>query len=195
VAHSAEAIFQRLQLPLLDMIQSHPRGLSEYALLALLAESDDPSFEREALRQQLSLFQSHFLLFHLLYRLRDWLWSEQLGHLEIDCLKIALADYAPVAGTLPGSCDPLRDYYLNLDHLSETSDEDVAELLEGFWLRYAGHDQSSEALAVLGLDVEADAAAIKQRYLKLAMEHHPDRGGDSETLQRINAAMTVLRQR
>ncbi len=31
-------------------------------------------------------------------------------------------------------------------------------------------------------------AEIKKRYRKLAMEHHPDRGGDTATMQEINAA-------
>lgn len=37
--------------------------------------------------------------------------------------------------------------------------------------------------------------AIKRRYRQLAMENHPDRGGDLKTMQAINAEFDVLRKR
>ncbi|NNG14653.1 MAG: DnaJ domain-containing protein, partial [Gammaproteobacteria bacterium] len=42
------------------------------------------------------------------------------------------------------------------------------------------------------LDDPVSDADIKQQYRRLAMQHHPDRGGDDATLQKINAAMNIL---
>jgi len=46
--------------------------------------------------------------------------------------------------------------------------------------------------SVLGVDQNSSQDDIKRAYRKLAMKHHPDRGGDAETLQRINEAYEVL---
>jgi curved DNA-binding protein CbpA len=46
---------------------------------------------------------------------------------------------------------------------------------------------------VLGVDVDADAKAIRAAYLKKAKEHHPDKaGGDTEAFQAVNHANEVL---
>lgn len=37
-----------------------------------------------------------------------------------------------------------------------------------------------------------DDLTIKRHYRRLAMRHHPDRGGDKAQLQIINAAMEAL---
>ena len=37
--------------------------------------------------------------------------------------------------------------------------------------------------------------AIKRQYRKLALENHPDRGGDEETMKAINAEFDILRKR
>ncbi len=49
-----------------------------------------------------------------------------------------------------------------------------------------------KALNVLGLPVNVSKEQIKQRYRTLAKEHHPDRGGDREQMQRIIAAYQLL---
>lgn len=45
---------------------------------------------------------------------------------------------------------------------------------------------------ILGVDRNASAAEIKQAYRKLAMRHHPDRGGDSAQFQEIQAAYEAV---
>lgn len=53
-------------------------------------------------------------------------------------------------------------------------------------------DPRREALACLGLDPGASAAAIKRAYRRLAKAHHPDLGGDVESFRRIDAAYRAL---
>lgn len=95
-------------------------------------------------------------------------------------------------GHLPATPDPLRAYYLDLTHLEKTGKQEVLQLLDAFWQRYTRHDRRAEALAELGLADPVDYLEIKRSYRELAMEHHPDRGGEMEKLQAINAAMELL---
>merc|ERR1711934_504716 len=44
----------------------------------------------------------------------------------------------------------------------------------------------------LGVEKDADFSTIKKAYFKLARTHHPDRGGDKEKFQEIQAAYEVL---
>jgi len=176
---------------LLAILRAHPDGLTEHDLIRKLAH-DDPAFGPDAYTDELSLFQCHFILFHHLYRLRDELWNERQGDLAIHCLKIALHPYPNGTGHLPATPDPLRAYYSDLTHLEKTGKQGVLELLDIFWLRYTRHDRRAEALAELGLTDPVDDPEIKRRYRELAMEHHPDRGGEMEKLQAINAAMGLL---
>lgn len=45
---------------------------------------------------------------------------------------------------------------------------------------------------ILGIDRNASEADIKQAYRKLAMRHHPDRGGDQEKFKQIQEAYATL---
>lgn len=46
---------------------------------------------------------------------------------------------------------------------------------------------------LLGVSKTSSSEDIKRAYRKLAMKHHPDRGGDAETLQKINEAYDTLK--
>ena len=52
--------------------------------------------------------------------------------------------------------------------------------------------QRQQALAVLGLSVNATPQQIKRRYRALAKRHHPDCGGDPRQMQKIIAAYEYL---
>lgn len=179
---------------LLAILRAHPDGLAEHELMRKLA-CDDPAFGPDAYADELSLFQSHFILFHHLYRLRDELWRQRQGDLAIHCLKVALLPCPGDFDRLPAAPDPLRAYYLDLSHLENTGRQEVMEMLDTFWRCFARSGRRAEALAALGLADPVDYPEIKRRYRELAMEHHPDRGGEAEKLQAINAAMELLELR
>lgn len=179
---------------LLEWLQRHPEGVSEHQLMQELDAAEHPILrlnDSEA-HSDHRLFRRHFRLFHMLYRLRDRCWTEQSVHIEIGPLRIRALPYSSSHSQLPGHSDPLREYYLDWSHYADTSAEDVDEMLGRFWVRLQGHEQRDAALALLGLDADVDYEDIRRRYRRLAMEHHPDRGGDKKRLQEINAAMDLL---
>lgn len=45
---------------------------------------------------------------------------------------------------------------------------------------------------VLGVEKDVDAKAIKKAYRKMAIKHHPDKGGDEHTFKEVNAAYEIL---
>lgn len=81
---------------------------------------------------------------------------------------------------------------------------------EDFWRDFArnsardgSHDQSRrvppaprvsnvitlrEAAELLGVDMNASVADVKKAYARAAMQHHPDRGGDTAKMVRVNQA-------
>jgi hypothetical protein len=52
--------------------------------------------------------------------------------------------------------------------------------------------ESRDHYAVLGARENASADDLQRRYRLLAARHHPDRGGDEETMKAVNAAYRVL---
>ena len=182
-----------LQHSVLAVLQAYPNGISEYDLIQHLKKRHLSPFADLTCGHRLSLYRCHFLLFHLLYRLRDDLLTSREALLTISPLKIRLEPYVPPAQQGLAEPDPLRDYYLDFRHFDDTTDNDVQDMLDSFWQKLQQFDQRKQALAVLGLHDPVDLATIKKRYRELAMAHHPDRGGSAERQQAINHAMAVLR--
>ncbi len=184
---------QRLQQQLEQQLRTHPAGMSEHTLIKQLQAGDEPALHHARLSEPLALFQIHFIIFHALYRLRDQLWQQQQGHLEVGALLIRLLPYHAGQQKLSPN-DPLRDYYLELNNLETTDKQDVDELLTVFWRKLGSGNGRKTALDELGLSDPVDDATIKQTWRQLVMQHHPDRGGDKAKLQMINAAMDWLRK-
>lgn len=185
--HAVASLTQQV----LRMLHEHPSGLGEYQLIQRLRAAGCPWLPASTAGDTLALFRTHFLLFHCLYRLRDQLHGEQCACLAIGPLHIGLLPYQ--AGPRGLVHDPLRAYYLDLRRLFETGREEVEQLLKSFW---EGLDprEKKEALRLFSLDAREplDARAIRRRYRQLASAHHPDRGGSTERMQSINAALQVL---
>lgn len=183
-----------LSRQVLEVLEDTPGGLSEYALINRLRDQGHPVFQRSLTGDNLNLFRVHFLLFHVLYRLRMQLWLERRAILEISPLRIVLLAYCEQAAARRGLAghDPLCEYYLDADHLEATTAAQVNALLQGFWSGSSTAAQRVHALDVMGLSDPVDAGTIRRQYRRLVMRHHPDRGGDKERLQAVNAAMDVL---
>jgi len=177
---------------ILDALSAHPQGLSEYDLIQHIKSTGYLQFQHLQLWNHLSLFQTHFILFNALYNLKDQLWQEKAGALDICPLNIILLPYQSGTAAMTEH-DALRAYYLDLDNLTQTNEQDVTTLLQNFWLKLEGNERRAAALNVLELQDPVDYAAIKKQHRRLAMRHHPDRGGDNCRLQAINAAMDVLK--
>lgn len=185
-------LLEALQWRLREILQAHPGGLSEYELIGVLQADQRPFFDTGIFDDSVSLFRAHFLLFHALYRLREELVGTREADLHIETLRIQLLPYSQRDRGGLSEPDPLRAYYMDSAHLENTSRDDIESMLGRFWSRLYADDHRSEALRVLELEEPVDYDTIRARYRELVMRHHPDRGGETETLQRINEAMSVL---
>ena len=182
-----------------QLLEAKPMGLSEYELLKQLKSAQQPLFVSANLSDALSLFRSHFVLFHALYLLRDSLRSA--GHLDLDIspLHICLLPTSKHSNThaqMLNLRDPLRDYYLDLDNLMGTDRTAVEQLLNNSLASLKPSAQVSDALAELGIEQPLhtlSTEALRSHYRQLVSRHHPDRGGCTERLQRINQAMDIVR--
>lgn len=188
-AATSKAFYGRLYA----LLAAYPDGLAEHELLELLRREEIPFFVEHDRHDPLEIFQRHFLLFHLLYGLRDTLREEERGDIAIHCLKIVLLPPpSTAAGSLPTVDESLRQYYLDLDQLKDLARSDVEAMLDRFWQMYSCFENRDAALAVFGLDGDADRQEIKQRYRQLVRRHHPDRGGDPERFRQVQEAAEQL---
>lgn len=187
------------------MILDHPEGISEHQLLTLLQNPPYCFFAKNALSDPLLLFQTHFLLFHCLYRLREQWLKNGTGLLNISALQIIkvalppyfLAQHSNSDGISLERADPLSRYYLDSSHLTSTTSDDVDALLTGFWKKLS-RPLSSEpielALAVMEISPPITIKDLKVQYRRLAQLYHPDKGGDSEHFKNICRAYHQLKQ-
>ncbi len=185
---------QRIEQACQELLTQYPDGVSEYSLLKRLRDDEYALFPRLELDDHLGLFQSHFLLFHSLYRLRDRLHAERSAHLRISALLIEMCDYQSGEASL-AEIDPLRDYYLDLGNLDNTGEADVVEMLADFWRRIQQGEpgQVAAALAILEMEEAENFNQVKEQYRRLVMRHHPDRGGEAVKMHALNEALEVLR--
>ncbi len=167
---------------------------SEHQILSMLVAQGLLSADYG--RDSLALFQAHFLVMNALYTIQK---LEKVAgkQLQISALKI---QWLPAGQSSAGHGEiklhdhSLSDYYLNFDNFNRASQDSVEELLNSFWTRYIAQDNKCAALAVLDLEGCNEFAVIKKRYRQLAMQHHPDRGGDARQLANINDAYETLKR-
>jgi len=175
---------------LADILKKSPQGLSEYDLLEELKAQGYFEFLSSPASPE-ELFQAHFLLFHALYLLQSQLLEQQSAVLEIHTLKIVMLPYVVGEQALQQD-DQLMAYYLDLANLENTSEEDVYQLLASFWNKMNRFESRDAALDELGLKDPVTDKEIKQEYRRLIMQHHPDRGGSTEKIQKLNDAIKSL---
>ena len=164
----------------------------EYDLLMKLRDQGHTYFVKLDLNNSLELFKAHYLLFHLLYQLKEKLLLEKKASLNIHCTMISLEPYTEEAATL-AEYDYIKGYYSDLSKLETFSKEETDSMINDFWKRMAKlPNENEEALEVLNLSKGASDEDIKVSYKKLALIHHPDRGGTKEDFQKIVAAKKEL---
>lgn len=178
------------QLTVLNILQQNLSGLQEYELLQQLRTEGLINADQNR-SVNLDLYHQHFILFNNLYCMRDVLLNQELANVQISPMNIQLLPFS-VGEQEVGKFDTLREYYLDLNNLKQSSEESVNELLNNFWELFLRNDKRSDALAVLGLEDPVDNQEITFAYRRLVMRMHPDRGGDAEEIQRINQAYSEL---
>ncbi len=183
---------ERMFGPVLAILERSPGGISEYELM------DELGYVRG---DDLELFRAHFFLFHLLYRLRDKLLLEKRYVLSIFCLEIKLSPYrngpdggsGPNLHSVPEKTDKVRDYYLDMDNISEMDNEGVRRMIDDFFIQLQSWYRREEDFALLGLDPDTCIENLQKKYRLLVFEHHPDRGGDPERFREIQEAMERIK--
>lgn len=189
----SESIEQLMRL--LSMRLSTGNAYSEYELLCWLQQPEQNVFAEDALADSVSLFRCHFLLMHALYCLRERWLLEQRARLEISALRIQCHPFHTCEHQQLAMPDPLAQYYLNLDEL-RIERSDIEALLHSFWQRFIQPVGDNTAdLAILGLTQGVTLEEIRLQYRKLAMRHHPDRGGNADDFRTLQAAYLRLKER
>jgi hypothetical protein len=192
------------------LLEENSEGFSEHQLLTLLQQQPHAFFAVDALRDPLLLFQSHFLLFHCLYLLRNRWQKNHHAQLDISVLNIKKIRLDISKTPTPQSADPLNKdnnslfnadpmahYYLDWSHFSTTSSDDVDELLNRFWKKMCvpqREEDIQQALIIMELEAPVPLPQLKQQYRRLAQRFHPDKGGNSDHFKKICQAFHQLRQ-
>jgi hypothetical protein len=191
------------------LLHDAPQGFSEHELLKLLQQAPYEFFSEDALRDPLVLFQTHFLLFHCLYRLKQCWHTTQQAELHISAMLIIKSPYtattpkiSPQASTnaqfqILAHSDPLAQYYLDWSHFSKTGNKEVEELLNSFWRKVFTPQNETDIqqwLNIMELNSPIPTPQLKVQYRRLAQSHHPDKGGDSEHFKKICQAFHQLKQ-
>ncbi len=175
-----------------------PEGLDELGLIRALQRPPWELLGEVRFDSPEALYPVHFLLFHALYRLRDELARDgRLMH--ISPLRITLKASTVIAGEgVPDRADALRAFYLDLSHY-RLPDDAIHRMMDDFW---AGRQRPAqpapealtEAAGELGFDaVPAHFETVRHRFRRAVMQAHPDRGGTTEQVQRLNHAFSILK--
>ena len=178
-------------------------GFSEYDLISALKRPPYMLFDEDALSDPLMMFQTHFVLFHCLYRLRNNWRENNIGELDIGLARITLNPMLQTSANIQTQ-DPLAKYYADWSNLSSTNEDDVEALLNSFWQKMAGKDlnanmtdsERNNACTILEIDSlsNINLLELKQQYKKLQHRNHPDKGGCIEVSQSILQAYAQLRR-
>lgn len=195
--HILDHQIQHLLVAVEHELRKVPRGISELTLIRSLQAPPWELIGEVSFRDPEELYPVHFLLFHVLYRLRDQL-AETGESLEISPLDIRLKPQSVVSGTgLPDREDELRRFYLDLDQYRMSGDR-IRRMMDDFWsgrpTRSPARSELLQAAQVLGFgSLPGDFGSVKHRFRRCIMAVHPDRGGDTASVQELNHAFSVLK--
>lgn len=192
-----EQQIQHLLVAVEHELRTAPAGMDELSLIKVLQKPPWELLGDVVFSEPEKLYPVHFLLFHVLYRLRDKLF-ETGESLRISPLGIRIETQAVVSGEgSPDRVDTLRQFYLDLSQY-QLPEEAIQRMMDDFRSGAPGpapaQSETRKAAKVLGFNaVPADFRAVKQRFRRAVMHAHPDRGGNTETIQYLNQAFAVLK--
>lgn len=184
-----------------EILTQQPEGIKEFDLIKQLQSEPYECLHPTDLAEPLTLFQTHFSLFHFLYQMRSHWYDLEKGQLEIISTHIRLLPYHAGCSAIQQH-DPLAEYYLDWNNYSATSKKDVEVMIDEFWQAFAAYyssgakmsgDEYKLACTTLGLSDGFSFQELKQQYRKLMHMHHPDKGGDLHTSQTIEHAYRRLK--
>ncbi len=180
------------------LLRNEPGGVSELALIKALQSPPWQLLDHVDFADPADLYPVHFLVFHVLYRLRDALGGQSEG-IDISPLAIRLTTPSAVAGQGPvAEVDKLRAFYLDLRQYSLSADN-ISKMMNDFWSGRVGQrpasDEAEKAADTLGFgELPAHFEDVKYRFRRAVMQAHPDRGGNTDRVQRLNEAFGTLRR-
>ena len=194
----------KLKQAILNFLIKHP-VCGEFELLTFLNSQGYSEFSTSF--DPLTLFRSHFLLFHILFRLQDEWLTDEIAILNINSTKISLKPLLKQPKRLksPGVVSAivqdakLKAYYLDYSEFINTQEEDVIKLLSQFWLKYAqipADNDLQTALSTLKINKNIQnlcLADIKKAYKEASLIHHPDKGGEASQFLKITDAYQLLK--
>lgn len=175
----------------LDSFFEQQGEAKEIELIQYLKSLGQEPFTQFNLSHSKDLFRAHFLIKHALYHLQNSYFQARKFVLHIDLVNIKRQVFLDGRSELAVH-DPVKAYYMDISHYFETEEEEVNELLNGFWQKFLARDDLSAALQVLELPEDANRNDVKVQYRKLAQCHHPDKGGCAERFKKISAAKRLL---
>ncbi len=188
-------------------------SLSEFELIKTLQNPPYSLFKQDLFADELSLFQTHFVIHNALYRLRDIGLAQ--GTFDIDTLTTQLSliklsqcstsKTKVVTNTSQLTADErpevlkLREYYLDWRNFEKTGQQDVADLLASFWQTYSTFDSKQQnqqlqlALKAMEFEQIPSHSELKAKYKKLSIQLHPDKGGCAEDFHVLQQHYHILK--
>lgn len=91
--------------------------------------------------------------------------------------------------------DNLAAIAATLDAMRAIERHGGAEILDRAFTGFVALPSPEQPWQVLGIPMEASRDQVEQAYRRLAMTHHPDRGGDAGEMARVNAARDAMMER
>lgn len=154
----------------------------------------------------LTLYQHHFILFHLLYMLQDKFLQKE-KHLYIHFMRTVLMDYPEhkkcrffnettlrfcaaactsdhnfCAHHLANADDTaletlsIKHFYLDQANFYCLDQKTADAFINGTWELVANYDEYRDSFSILGIPETADLRMIKRKFRSLAKKYHPDHG-------------------
>lgn len=189
-------ILEQLEQQLEALLLRRYGEITEQQLLSLLQLKP----LHNVIDSQHALFQLHFVLYHLLYRIAGRWMQAETAYLEIGLARVKIA---PWRNTLPLPVDTKGSYYADWRNYWQMTPVALSERLTQFWQfyqkRYGGVNtitlSDDEALRLLQLDWPCSLAELKKAFRKQSLKHHPDRGGEKQDFVRLSLAYKKVLQR